>query len=1579
MSALATVEPTSAKAPVLTEGDISPAVMMDFENSALDFFVSKSIPADKQVTMIIPGIKDLRIRDWISADRARIVGLPFSEFMSEMRANYLHQDWEDQIRNQILTSTLTSSKSSFWNWSQQLLKLNCLLRGTVSVFDDAALRNHLEAHLDEELRAGLKHSEARKDKVLKTWIASVRLIDEARAVENKRHRELIEETLDRQAKRQNTKTDTLRGPSRRGNSTQTNNASTGSSTSSYVKLPPLTDSERNLLNEHRGCTKCRHFYVDHRSQNCPDGFPSGKGYKTLTMTDVLAAKKAKAVAKPTSKAVAATSSATIEDVDSDDDVSAAAAILPDSPGKYTSDSDEDWDVSRREVSRPPLRGKHLIWNCQIHSLTDDFPVKTRALIDNGAHLVLIHPDLVDHLGLKKYRLHKPELVDVAFSKEKKETELYYYVKLSLSSLDSAWTSRVVKAIVTPGLCLPVILGLPWLEWNSIVTDHAARTCIDKLNSYDLLNPPPIVPPPPPKPRLREQIKSTKADKKLVLAELMMVCHDRLKNAKYKPEEVKDFDVAGAIRDHLEVLVAQEQLDSWEKKLKAEYKKIFEPIPHADELPRDVVAEIHIKNAEKTIKSRSYPSPRKYKEAWQILIKQHLDAGRIRPSSSPCASPAFIVPKANPNVLPRWVNDYRQLNENTVTDSHPLPRIDDILNDCAKGKIWGTIDMTNSFFQTRMHPDHVHLTAVNTPLGLYEWLVMPMGLKNAPAIHQRRVTAALRELIGKICHIYLDDIVIWSASLDEHERNVRAVLNALRTAKLYVNPDKTHLFCTEIDFLGHHISTRGIEADNKKVDRILNWPQPKSTSEVRGFLGLVRYIAAFLPTLAVHTGVLTELTTKESERIFPPWAPKYQKAFEAIKQIVTGHDCLTTIDFTKMPDYKIYVTTDASDKCSGAVLSFGPSWEAARPVAFDSMTFKNAELNYPVHEKELLAIIRALKKWHVDLLGSTFFIYTDHKTLENFNVQKDLSRRQARWMEFMSQFDAKIVYIKGDENTVADALSRLPSTKALTDAEKSARHPYEFCEDDDHTASVASIFMPSLCGPWETATCLSSRVSFGPSICATLEITADRTFLQSVRKGYADDAWCKTLSAASLSWPELAFRNGLWYVGNRLIIPRTGNLRETLFILAHDVLGHFSFDKTYGSLRNAYYWPNMRRDLELGYVASCPDCQRNKSSTIKPYGPLHPLPIPDQRGDSVAIDFIGPLPEDDGKNTIITFTDRLGSDIQLVASRTDISAEDLAYLFFNKWYCENGLPSEIVSDRDKLFVSRFWKALHKLTGVKLKLSTAYHPETDGASERTNKTVNQSLRYHVERNQLGWVRALPRIRFDMMNTVNKSTGFTPFQLRMGRSPRVIPPLVPAKSSSTVADIDAWHVIRKLETDVLEAQDNLLKAKLSQAVNANKHRTMSFPFTVGSRVRLSTLHRRREYKAKGEKHVAKFMPRYDGPYTIVDTDEQHSTVTLDLPNSTNIFPTFHTSQVIPYIESDTEKFPSRRFEEPEPIVTEDGDEEQYIDKILDARRRGRGYQYLVRWRGFGHEHDEWLPGSELEDCEALDIWLASRKGSP
>ena len=401
---------------------------------------------------------------------------------------------------------------------------------------------------------------------------------------------------------------------------------------------------------------------------------------------------------------------------------------------------------------------------------------------------------------------------------------------------------------------------------------------------------------------------------------------------------------------------------------------------------------------------------------------------------------------------------------------------------------------------------------------------------------------------------------------------------------------------------------------------------------------------------------------------------------------------------------------------------------------------------------------------------------------------------------------------------------------------------------------------------------------------------------------------------------------------------------------------------------------MRKDLEMAYVPSCAECQRNKSKTSKPIGPLHPLPVPDNRCDSVAIDFIGPLPPDGGHNSIITLTDRLGSNICIIPTTTTLTAEEMAHLFFTHWYCENGLPLEIVSDRDKLFLSRFWKELHKLTGIKLKMSTAYHPETDGASERTNKMVIQCIRFAVERDQKGWVQALPTVRFNLMNTINASTGFTPFQLRFGRPARILPPIVPPDEDRT--EPTASELIKQMQPIQMEAQDNLLTAKVRQAHQENAHRQLSFPFQIGDRVVLSTAHRRRLYKSGNELRVAKFMPRFNGPYPIIAINERHSTVTLALPKGSNHFPIFHTSEVKPFQENDDTLFPSRALHPPNPI-TIDGAQEFFIEKIVDERRRGRGTQYLVRWQGEGPEGDLWLEEGELEDCEALDVWTKRRTG--
>ena len=276
-------------------------------------------------------------------------------------------------------------------------------------------------------------------------------------------------------------------------------------------------------------------------------------------------------------------------------------------------------------------------------------------------------------------------------------------------------------------------------------------------------------------------------------------------------------------------------------------------------------------------------------------------------------------------------------------------------------------------------------------------------------------------------MYLDDIIIWSDSIEEHEKNVRTILRALKDAKLFVNPKKTKLFCLEVEFLGHKVSAAGIQAGESKAQAVLDWPRPKSGHEVQQFLGLVQYIAIFLPKLAEHTWVLNTLTTKECLKSFPNWTAKHKRAFQGVKDLVVSRECLMVINHDLPGENRIFVTTDASDYCSGAVLSWGTTWETARPVAFDSCMFKGAELNYLVHEKELLAIVRACKKWRSDLLGSSVTVLTDHCTLENFKTQKDLSHRQARWMELLSQFDLTIKYLKGKDTCKAPAFFHsLPS-------------------------------------------------------------------------------------------------------------------------------------------------------------------------------------------------------------------------------------------------------------------------------------------------------------------------------------------------------------------------------------------------------------------------------------------------------------------------------------------------------------------------------------------------------------------------
>ncbi|KAG9221808.1 hypothetical protein CCMSSC00406_0006751 [Pleurotus cornucopiae] len=425
----------------------------------------------------------------------------------------------------------------------------------------------------------------------------------------------------------------------------------------------------------------------------------------------------------------------------------------------------------------------------------------------------------------------------------KEVSLSHYVTFQPCSLDGLFVLKPLRAFVSPSLVADTILGLPFLNSNGLVIDDLASTCISRtgnVSSYDLLNASAL----PSVPRPKWKSTHTRASEVHGARRKARAAHKALfqsnefidalkpKLSRMPARGAHSSSVVAAIRKRLDdvntSVIFQAQLKQLDLEMKKKYSNLFKDLPPVHQLPNQVYHKFRLKDANKVVNRQGYSCPRKEQDAWKTLLDEFLTSGKLWPSDSECASPVFLVPKSGPNALPRWVNDYRELNNNTVPDCFPLPLVSEILTDCGKGKIWSKLDMTNTFFQTKVHPDHIKYMAVRTPFGLYKWIVMPQGCRNAPATHQHRMVAALRHLIGKICHVYL---IIWSSSLTEHIKNIKLVLVALCDAVLYCNVKKTELFCTSINFLGHMISQDGIQADCTKALKIAEWPVLHTATDV----------------------------------------------------------------------------------------------------------------------------------------------------------------------------------------------------------------------------------------------------------------------------------------------------------------------------------------------------------------------------------------------------------------------------------------------------------------------------------------------------------------------------------------------------------------------------------------------------------------------------------------------------------------------------------------------------------------------------------------------------------------------------
>ncbi|KAG3002336.1 hypothetical protein PC120_g19784 [Phytophthora cactorum] len=702
----------------------------------------------------------------------------------------------------------------------------------------------------------------------------------------------------------------------------------------------------------------------------------------------------------------------------------------------------------------------------------------------------------------------------------------------------------------------------------------------------------------------------------------------------------------------------------------------------------------------------------------------------------------------------------------------------------------------------MRESDIPLTAVSTPSGmLWEWLVMPQGLSNAPATFNRLVTQLFRPLRA-YAQTYFDDIFVYSragdgkTAVEVHLGHLRRVLEVMRANKLYANIDKCVFALPEIKVLGCFVSNVGVRADPEKVKAVAAWPTPRSQKELRKWLGLANYLHKYSAGYAGLARPLSEFLKKNSDW---RWERQHQDAFDSIKASLPQAPVLVLLDET-MP---FSVVCDASDYAIGCALLQNDADGHERVISFQSRQLKAAERNYPVHDKELLAMKYALVKFRVYLLGSRpFVIYTDHASLRTATNSPHLSQRMARWLSFFAEYNFRIGYKPGKLNVLADALSRRPDYELA--------HITTDLYDRIHTA-------------YRNDESLASLVR---------SLTAGKE---------AKSEWLSPRQRSRLHRYE--WQGGLLYYREAQDAPSSG---------------HLGREKTFLSVSQAFWWTHIYKWVAL-YVKTCETCQR-----VKPDGhasaPLQSLPVPADCWKSMSLDFVFGLPADDHGNTgILVFVCRLSKMVHLAPVPDTVTGEQAARLFVDGVFRHHGLPETFVSDRDPQFTAAFWQTLFQLLGTRLHMSTADHPQTDGQTERVNRVLEDTLRSVCAAVPRTWSERLPVVELALNNAVHASTVFTPFYLNGMRHPRVPLTLRGGTEKQVEYFIDTrLNVINRVRDAMAIAQDR-------QNEYSDIHRRGNvIVFKVGDLVLLDT--RNLPLATVSSVRSNKLKHRFIGPFAVL-----------------------------------------------------------------------------------------------------------------
>ena len=847
-----------------------------------------------------------------------------------------------------------------------------------------------------------------------------------------------------------------------------------------------------------------------------------------------------------------------------------------------------------------------------------------------------------------------------------------------------------------------------------------------------------------------------------------------------------------------------------KNLMREYKDVFSQneydLGRSDLVPHtiEIVGEKPKRSGVRPLN----PALRKEVEE-QLKILQENDM--IEPSKSEYACPVVMVKKKDGTY--RFCCDFRKINAVTRKDVYPLPRIDEILSTLTGAKIFSLVDMKSGYFQCSVAPEDKPKTAFATQFGLFQWKVMPMGMCNSPSTFQRLMDLLMAGLTWHGVLIYIDDLLIYGNSFDQHFDRFKEVLSRLRHANLKLAPKKCHVLKRQITYLGHQIVDGIVKPDPAKTKIIDEYPVPKSIKEVKSYVSLMSYYRKFVPGFAQIAKPLTNLLEKNAEF---KWSVECQIAFDKLKSSLSSETSLYLANF----DLPFRLACDASGVAIGAVLSQVVE-KKERPIAFFSKVLTKQQRNWSVTERELYAVVMGCQAYRQYLLGRPFEIITDHRPLVWVRNLKNPSAKVFRWLLQLEEYTFTVTYKEGRKNQNVDVMSRLEG-EALVETMEMVEFDSSLTKEEILAAQQED-----------------------ETIQKVVELLNNTDITYPIIKGFSEKK------------DELFMDGGLLYrqVSDdhcQVVLPPVLHIKALEIIHDNPTAGHLGIDKTEARFLEAFYWPNIKKIIAR-YIKQCEKCEMFKTPKENSMAPLQPI-VSHRILELLVIDFIGPLPvSKKGNRYILSMIDHFSKYAAAFSTNRQDTPTVIACL--NQFFARFGPVEKILSDNGRSFVSKEFIEFCKTWSIKKSTSTAYHAQTQGLCEKWNGTIIQILKRYALGAQDTWDDNLEIATFAYNTAVQRTNGVTPYEVMFGRKANTSISYIQEKSNMPENDY-----LVKLKRDITRMHriitENQALARIRDKENYDKKSGKNFE--IGEQVLLFN-----PAVKLGESR--KFAPHYKGPYEI------------------------------------------------------------------------------------------------------------------